>query len=200
MQSGYGGGGGFAGGGGGFGGGGGGGFAGGGGGFGGGGGGGFQDDGLGGSQGGGKGGKRNDNQSLLPCTIYQIQTATQLPGEESWRVNGREASQVTVVGMVTSVDAKSTAITYRVDDGTGFIDVKVWPDNDESDAVANKRDQLKCGRTQSEPRARDPRPPAARSPPRRAPLSARARAGRACTCARSACCARLRAARASPRL
>ncbi|KAG8470890.1 hypothetical protein KFE25_009311 [Diacronema lutheri] len=151
MDSGFGGGGfgggGFGGGGGGFGGGGGG-FGGGGGGFGGGGGGGggFQDDGIGGSQqAGGKGGKRPDSQSLLPVTIHQIHSATQAPGEETWRIDGREAQQVTIVGMIMSVDAKSTAVTYRIDDGTGFIEVKVWPDSDDSDAITSKRDQLQEG-------------------------------------------------------
>jgi replication factor A2 len=37
-------------------------------------------------------------------------------------------TQVTIVGQVRSINPQTTNVTYRVDDGTGVIDVKKWVD------------------------------------------------------------------------
>lgn len=168
--------------------------------------GGFNADAAGGSQaagkaGGGQGGKKE--QSLMPVTLRMILDAKQNQnGEDMWIINGREISQVTFVAMIASVDEKSTNVTYKMDDGTAFLDVKVWTDNDDSDQAHEKRSHMRYAawRTRYAAGHRAPRAHApGRRPPRRPPPRARARApasrraARARTCECSASRARCRA-------
>jgi replication factor A2 len=44
-----------------------------------------------------------------------------------------EVTQVTFVGMVRTVSPQTTNITFRLDDGTGIIEVKQWLDADKGD-------------------------------------------------------------------
>ena len=54
-------------------------------------------------------------------------------------VDGVNITQVTFVGQVRSVNPQTTNITYRIDDGTGIIDVKRWLDADKIDDDALNR-------------------------------------------------------------
>jgi replication factor A2 len=42
------------------------------------------------------------------------------------------SEQVTFVGQIRNVSTQTTNITYKIDDGTGTIEVKQWPDSDTS--------------------------------------------------------------------
>lgn len=55
------------------------------------------------------------------------------PGGEL-ELDGRQITQVTFVGQVRSVNPQATNVTYRIDDGTGIVDVKKWVDPDKLDA------------------------------------------------------------------
>jgi hypothetical protein len=45
-----------------------------------------------------------------------------------FKIDGHAVTQITIVGQVRSVTALATNITYKIDDGTGQIDVKKWVD------------------------------------------------------------------------
>ncbi|KXJ92183.1 hypothetical protein Micbo1qcDRAFT_134259 [Microdochium bolleyi] len=96
---------------------------------------------YGGSQGGSQGGQKNfADESLRPVTIKQIIDAEQSSPEDPFRIDGQEITQVTFVGMVRSISPQTTNITYKIDDGTGVIEVKQWLDSDKQDENSSKAD------------------------------------------------------------
>ncbi|XP_072045909.1 replication protein A 32 kDa subunit-B-like [Amphiura filiformis] len=83
------------------------------------------------SQSQGGGGKGRRVQSLIPCTIAQVLSATQV--DESFKIGEVEVYQVAVVGVIRRVETSSTNILYQLDDMTGpTIDIRHWIDNDET--------------------------------------------------------------------
>jgi replication factor A2 len=85
-----------------------------------------------GSQGGGDSAsaKRDYNKNTLrPVTIKQLLDAHHPHADsETVTIDNSEVSQVTLVGQVRNISAQTTNVTYKLDDGTGTIDVKVWVD------------------------------------------------------------------------
>ncbi|XP_012694250.2 replication protein A 32 kDa subunit [Clupea harengus] len=80
------------------------------------------------SQGGEK--KRLRAQHIIPCTVSQIKSAIQ--SEDVFKVGEVEIAQVTIVGVIRSMDKSMTNIQYIVDDMTaGPMDVKQWVDTEE---------------------------------------------------------------------
>ncbi|KAI0546066.1 replication protein A, subunit RPA32 [Xylaria curta] len=74
-----------------------------------------------------------NDESLRPVTIKQIIDAEPAyAGDASFRIDGLDVKQVTIVGMVRAINPQTTNITYKVDDGTGIIEVKQWLDADKS--------------------------------------------------------------------
>ncbi|KAL2362148.1 hypothetical protein RJZ56_004938 [Blastomyces dermatitidis] len=101
--------------------------------------------GEGGSQGGsqseGKGGGYVKN-SLRPVTIKQTLEATQAHGDADFKIDGTEVSQLAFVGQVRAVSHLTTFVTYKLDDGTGEIEVKLWL---EKNAVNPTGDDMDTG-------------------------------------------------------
>lgn len=96
-----------------------------------------------GSQGGGdSASKKRDfaNNTLRPVTIKQLLDAQQ-PHSDSDVVNidNSEVSTVTIVGQIRNISAQTTNVTYKLDDGTGTIDVKVWVDIDAGQSEAEDK-------------------------------------------------------------
>jgi len=82
----------------------------------------------GGSQ-GGQGGKRHErDEALHPVTIKQLIEAEAVG--EDFKIDGEIYSQVCIVGQIQNVSSQSTNISYRLDDGTGTIDVRKWIDEE----------------------------------------------------------------------
>lgn len=50
-----------------------------------------------------------------------------------FKIDGSPVTQITFVGQVRSVNPQSTNITYKIDDGTGQVEVKKWIDADKHD-------------------------------------------------------------------
>jgi replication factor A2 len=58
--------------------------------------------------------------------VYSVHLYNPQPAQKSHK----PTFQVTFVGQVHLVDSQHTNITYKIDDGTGLIDVKQWIDSD----------------------------------------------------------------------
>ncbi|ORY13497.1 hypothetical protein BCR34DRAFT_264347 [Clohesyomyces aquaticus] len=84
-------------------------------------------------------GRRDFSQdSLRPVTIKQILDAQQ-PTDEIFKIDGTPITQLTFVGQIRNISTQTTNITYKLDDGTGSIEVKLWVDSDNmSEPDANK--------------------------------------------------------------
>ena len=67
-------------------------------------------------------------QTLTQVSIHQLLAATQLASEESFRLDKKELQQVSFIGLILKSEASESVITYEVDDGTGSILVKLWPE------------------------------------------------------------------------
>ncbi|KAG5294087.1 single-stranded DNA binding protein p30 subunit [Histoplasma capsulatum G186AR] len=100
-----------------------------------------------GGEGGSQGGSQSDGRgymknSLRPVTIKQTLDATQAHGDADFKIDGTEVSQVTFVGQVRAVSHLTTFVTYKLDDGTGEIEVKLWL---EKNAVNPTGDDMDTG-------------------------------------------------------
>jgi replication factor A2 len=76
-------------------------------------------------------------------TIKQILDADVPFQDAEFKIDGTEVAQVTFVGMVRNVSPQTTNVTFRLDDGTGVIEVKHWIDADKQaddggDSIANR--------------------------------------------------------------
>ncbi|CAK7237386.1 Replication factor A protein 2 [Sporothrix bragantina] len=90
-----------------------------------------------GSQGGQGGGRNYNEDSLRPLTIKQlVDFEESYPGASDYVIDGAAITQLTIVGQVRAVNAQPTNVTYRIEDGTGSIDVKKWVDADKSEDEA----------------------------------------------------------------
>jgi len=77
------------------------------------------------SQGGEK--KRQRATQIIPCTMSQLMSAAQT--DEVFKVGEVEVAQITVVGIIRSIDKTMTNIQYKIDDMTcAPMDVKHWVD------------------------------------------------------------------------
>ena len=52
-------------------------------------------------------------------------------------IDGAETTQVTFVGQIRNISTQATNVTYRLDDGTGTFEVKVWVDAEAQSAMDN---------------------------------------------------------------
>lgn len=69
-----------------------------------------------------------------PVTVKMLKKAVdskQAP-EDEYKVNGEAILNVTIVGKVIEASKKASYIMYKVDDGTGVCDVKVWSESSDS--------------------------------------------------------------------
>jgi replication factor A2 len=104
-----------------------------------------------GSQTDSPGSKRSyGKDTLRPVTIKQLLEAHhRQPDDEFFIIDGSETTQVTFVGQVRNISTQTTNVTYKLDDGTGIIEVKVWIDaeafNDPTDPSHQKPQPVEQG-------------------------------------------------------
>jgi replication factor A2 len=69
-----------------------------------------------------------DNNTMRPVTIKQILDATQAHPEANYQIDGADIGSLYFVGQVRNISSQTTNITYKIDDGTGEIEAKLWVD------------------------------------------------------------------------
>ncbi|KAI9821783.1 MAG: replication factor A protein 2 [Pycnora praestabilis] len=79
---------------------------------------------------GGSASKTYGKDTLRPVTIKQVLDAQQPHPDAEFKIDGTEITQVTFVGQIRNISTQTTNITYKLDDGTGLIEVKQWTDLD----------------------------------------------------------------------
>ena len=80
--------------------------------------------------------------TLRPVTIKQLNEAHHPhPDAEYFMIDGAETTQVTFVGQIRNISTQTTNVTYRLDDGTGTIEGKLWLDAEALNNPSN--DKLK---------------------------------------------------------
>ncbi|PNY23752.1 Replication factor A protein 2 [Tolypocladium capitatum] len=81
----------------------------------------------------GAGGKSYQDESLRPVTIKQILGAEEAFSGADFKIDGSTVTQITFVGQVRSINPQPTNVTFKIDDGTGQVEVKKWIDADKQD-------------------------------------------------------------------
>lgn len=76
-----------------------------------------------------------DNKTLRPVTIKQILDASSPYPEAPYQIDSADVANVLFVGQVRNISAQSTNVTYKIDDGTGEIEVKKWVDSAMADTM-----------------------------------------------------------------
>ncbi|RMJ22674.1 replication factor-a protein [Aspergillus sp. HF37] len=76
-----------------------------------------------------------NNNTLRPITIKQALDASQPYPEANYQIDGADAASICFVGQVRNISSQTTNITYKVDDGTGEIEVKQWVDTATADSM-----------------------------------------------------------------
>lgn len=76
-----------------------------------------------------------DNKTLRPVTVKQISDASQPYPEGNYQIDGADVANVLFVGQVRNISSQSTNITYKIDDGTGEVEVKKWVDSATADSM-----------------------------------------------------------------
>jgi len=86
------------------------------------------------------------NQSLTPVTIRQLYNATQAhPEDTTFKIDGKDVSQVTVVGQILRVAEQATNLNIQLDDGTGKIDVRIWVETEDNEYLHQKKTEWREG-------------------------------------------------------
>ena len=60
--------------------------------------------------------------------------------------DGVELAQVAIVGVINSVEVKSTNTVYTMDDGTGMMEVMYWTTGEESEQQIKKKELWAVGK------------------------------------------------------
>jgi replication factor A2 len=76
-----------------------------------------------------------DNKTLRPVTVKQVADASQPYPEANYQIDGADVANVLFVGQVRNISSQSTNITYKIDDGTGEVEVKKWVDSATADSM-----------------------------------------------------------------
>ncbi|KAI9723923.1 MAG: hypothetical protein M1812_000641 [Candelaria pacifica] len=79
---------------------------------------------------GGSNAKTYGKDTLRPVTIKQVLEAQQPHSDAEFKIDGAEITQVTFVGQIRNISTQATNVTYKLDDGTGCMEVKQWIDAD----------------------------------------------------------------------
>lgn len=80
-----------------------------------------------------KGGRSGQNDTLTPLTVCQLHQAINSSSDDNVRVDNAELHTLTLVGKVVSVTTSATLQQYKVDDGTGVVEVRSWLESEEDE-------------------------------------------------------------------
>ena len=61
---------------------------------------------------------------MMPVTIKQLNSATH--EDNTYRIDNADVHNVSIMGVVESIEEHSTSTTFKINDGTGTIDAKLW--------------------------------------------------------------------------
>lgn len=76
------------------------------------------------------GSKAYGKDTVRPVTIKQVIEAVIPHPSAEPKIDGVEIMQLSVIGQVLQVSSQTTNITFKIDDGTGVMEVKKWINDD----------------------------------------------------------------------
>ncbi|KAI3436764.1 hypothetical protein D9Q98_006176 [Chlorella vulgaris] len=98
--------------------------------------------------GGGGSGKKNydsKQQTLRAVTIRQLHEALSSHKDDTLMLDGKEMTNITLLGKVLSSNEQGLTYGLKIDDGTGRADVKIWISDDDSEVEKQRRAEWRPG-------------------------------------------------------
>ncbi|KAI9789810.1 MAG: replication factor A protein 2 [Peltula sp. TS41687] len=96
--------------------------------------------------------KTYGKDTLRPVTIRQLLNAQQPHPDAEFRVDESEITQITFIGQIRNIATQTTNVTYKLDDGTAIIEVKVWNDPDSSTGFGGMDEQAQGSSSGGKPK------------------------------------------------
>ncbi|KAF9977095.1 replication factor A protein 2 [Actinomortierella ambigua] len=78
-------------------------------------------------------GPKKTQHSLRPVTIKQLLKVSETHADGDFKLDGQDLSQIKLVAAVRNVSKQTTLTTFKLEDGTGTIDAKLFSSADEAD-------------------------------------------------------------------
>ncbi|PRW56187.1 replication A 32 kDa subunit A-like [Chlorella sorokiniana] len=100
---------------------------------------------AGGGAASGKKNFENKSQTLRAVTIKQLADASAQRVDDSLAIDGRDVSNITLVGKVLSTNESGLTYGLEIDDGTGKAAVKIWISDDDSELDKQRRAEWRAG-------------------------------------------------------
>lgn len=91
----------------------------------------------------GGGGRSRETQTLLPVTIKQVLGRSGVE-DDTPRIDGQEVSNIKIIGILSDVTPHSTNVNFRLDDGTGLLDGKLFVAADDAEYAEAEIARLRC--------------------------------------------------------
>lgn len=88
---------------------------------------------------------KKNTQSLVAVTVKQMFNAASATADDSFQIDGVDVHNVTVVGKIVSATEQSTCLIYKIDDGTGKVEVRFWIDSDDSELLNRNKAEWQVG-------------------------------------------------------
>jgi len=85
-------------------------------------------------------GRDLENSTVVSRTVKQLLLSKMGP-DDTFKIDGREVTTVAILGLILEARIESTHYDYKIDDGSGCIDVRVWFQQD----TPSDQDQYKEG-------------------------------------------------------
>ncbi|MBA0744670.1 hypothetical protein Gogos_007284 [Gossypium gossypioides] len=73
--------------------------------------------------------KNSDARCLTPVTVKQLKDLSKV-GESGISIDGVDVNNIVLVGIISKIDNAVSDCTFRVDDGTGWVECTKWPITD----------------------------------------------------------------------
>ncbi|KAG5176598.1 hypothetical protein JKP88DRAFT_216415 [Tribonema minus] len=93
----------------------------------------------------GQGRPSREKQSIMPLTIKQVLESQHDNPDDKPKVDGVEIVHVRLVGCIIDINEHSTNAVFKIEDGTGRIDAKVFIEQDESQLQTERRSRCREG-------------------------------------------------------
>eukprot|EP00873_Tetraselmis_striata_P009563 jgi/Tetstr1/429827/TSEL_019694.t1 len=85
--------------------------------------------------------KFGNQQTLRSVTVKQLFEATNQTSDDQYMLDGEELINVTLVGRIIHAEEAATCLSFKLDDGSGTLDVRYWVDSDDSELMQQNKAQ-----------------------------------------------------------
>lgn len=89
--------------------------------------------------------EKKNTQSLVAVTVKQMFNAASATADDSFQIDGVDVHNVSIVGKIVSATEQSTCLIYKIDDGTGKVEVRFWIDSDDSELLNRNKAEWQVG-------------------------------------------------------